>query len=149
MWESALTKVVLLKTNGTLWRWGERAHSWLAWPVAWQGLRNCTPRQLGTSTDWVQLLRMGGTVTAQKTDGSVWNLANDKLHHEQMVLNTNLALAGLTGQRLQQRPLTTYWDNTGAGIRPDGSLWVWGRLHWGRGHPDDQCEVMPVSRGTN
>jgi len=134
--ERSVASVLLLKSDGTLWRWGDRPSPWWQAPAHWTGLHNQTPRQIGTDTNWQSLL-LAGWVVAQKTDGTVWNLHyNAKDQRDDVTLNTNFTAAGLTRQHLDSRKIAGQPETIGAGIRPDGTLWTWARVHSPINHQD-------------
>ena len=74
------TSIVLLKSDGTLWRWGSVTNELHQWP----GLRTFTPYQIGTNSDWQELFTLGG-IFARRTDGWVrhlnvhWKTGRDEL----------------------------------------------------------------------
>jgi ABC-type transport system involved in multi-copper enzyme maturation permease subunit len=112
----ALNWVVLLKKDGTLWRWGTNRLDWRDWPQDWPGLRAFQPYQIGTNTDWSEL---NGSL-ARKTDGSVWTvLANDRTRKHGLVRETNY------DQIVTQRFSKTPYRNAGTYIRNDGTLWFY------------------------
>jgi len=120
--------VLLLKTDGTLWRWGDpripkpgsRAAS-AALPL----LRNTAPRQIGTSADWQGLTHEVGP-GVQKADGTIWSIRSnaktgvDEIKHspklEQWAREQQRHPAGnyAAGANFMQR----------AEIHPDGTLWL-------------------------
>jgi len=139
--------VALLKTDGTLWVWGKRT-----WPslTAWPGLHSFTPRQIGTNDDWQALVNLGFP-GVQKADGSVWSLSfknNNDLPDTQM-------LANFPDRQPHPEPLNNSKlaaggsDNLIARIRPDGTLWIWGHLHWDPAHNDVNDELLQCSPDTN
>ena len=62
-----------IKTNGTLWAWGENSAGQL-------GIGNTQaqtlPVQVGTDTDWKQVAAGVSSVLALKADGSLWGWGN-------------------------------------------------------------------------
>ncbi len=68
--------VLLVKTDGTLWRWGLKDRNNTTWRN-WPGLRTFTPRQIGTQTNWAKVFLTGNQPNIRKTDGSVWSLWAD------------------------------------------------------------------------
>jgi alpha-tubulin suppressor-like RCC1 family protein len=150
MGDRTISSVLLLKKDGTLWRWGDRPLGWVHLPPGWQGLRACTPQQIGTNSDWQRLAQVAGSAAAQKTDGSVWHLWFDtKAHTNVFELVTNMSLAGFTRQRLDDTKLTG--DNGAqAGVRADGTLWIWGHLYWDWQHANrNGDEALQSGRETN
>jgi ABC-type transport system involved in multi-copper enzyme maturation permease subunit len=73
----ARTSVVLLKTDGTLWRWGSVTNVWTDWARQWPGLRAFQPYQIGTNSDWQELFTVGWLVCARQADGRVWHVNAD------------------------------------------------------------------------
>jgi len=114
----ARTSVVLLKTDGTLWRWGSLTNDFHEWP----GLRTFTPHQIGTNSDWQELFDLNG-IFARRTDGQVWlvnvnwNTGKDELGRE-----TNFDKVVLPTASRADEQATAF-------VRPDGTLWVLNR-HW-------------------
>lgn len=66
--------VVALKTDGTIWGWGQNANGQL-------GLGNTTefdtPQQIGSDTDWTEIQEGLGFTIARKSDGTLWGCGND------------------------------------------------------------------------
>ena len=67
---SRRTLVLLVKNDGTLWRWGmtnfDSKHN------TWPGLQAFTPQRLGTESNWAEVSEHGYRLRLRKTDGSVW-----------------------------------------------------------------------------
>lgn len=110
-----------IKTNGTLWSWGENSAGQL-------GVGNTQaqtlPVQVGTDTDWKQVAAGVSSVLALKTDGSLWGWG----------LNMNGELFGYEGR--QSSPVRlgseTDWEKVlviefrAYAVKKDGTLWAWG-----------------------
>lgn len=110
-----------IKTNGTLWAWGENSAGQL-------GIGNTQaqtlPVQVGTDTDWKQVAAGVSSVLALKTDGSLWGWG----------LNMNGELFGYEGR--QSSPVRlgseTDWEKVlviefrAYAVKKDGTLWAWG-----------------------
>jgi ABC-type transport system involved in multi-copper enzyme maturation permease subunit len=141
--------VVLLKSDGTVWYWGHRdgdGYSVATWP----GLRAFTPRQFATNDDWQTLLNLG-FVAAQKKDGSVWSIG----FKNKSELPDTQWLPNFPDRQPQPEPLDNaklaggVLDNLIARIRPDGTLWIWGHLHWDTAHSQIGDEFLRCSPDTN
>jgi hypothetical protein len=108
--------VLLLRTDGTLWRWGTN-FNWQGWPEKWPGLRAFQPRQIGTNSDWSEIASRNGYY-ARKTDGSVWRVwpygGKDQLFRE-----TNYDAIPF------EKCFPAYASTGGAFIRDDGTLWIY------------------------
>jgi ABC-type transport system involved in multi-copper enzyme maturation permease subunit len=119
------TSVLLLKKNGTLWRWGSAAASWEFVPTNWPGLRAQPPHQIGTNSDWQNLVQLGLPM-AQKKDGSLWALdVRDKAKTDDFVQHANIT-AGFGKSAVNAQKLASGYGPFNAGIRTDGTLWIWG-----------------------
>jgi hypothetical protein len=71
--------MLLVKTDGTLWRWGLKDwnnRSWEDWP----GLHTFTPQQVGTQTNWAEVFLADDHPRIRKADGSVWALWADSYY---------------------------------------------------------------------
>ena len=92
--------VVLLKSDGTLWRWGWLTNELHQWP----GLRTFTPYQIGTNADWQELFTLR-RIYAKRTDGRVWLLGLDwKTGKEELIRGQ--IMTRLFGKR-HRVPVTT------------------------------------------
>ena len=110
-----------IKTNGTLWAWGENSAGQL-------GIGNTQaqtlPVQVGTDTDWKQGAAGVSSVLALKADGSLWGWG----------LNMYGELFGYEGR--QSSPVRlgseTDWEKVlviefrAYAVKKDGTLWAWG-----------------------
>ena len=114
-----------IKTNGTLWAWGENSAGQL-------GIGNTQaqtlPVQVGTDTDWKQVAAGVSSVLALKADGSLWGWG----------LNMYGELFGYEGR--QSSPVRlgseTDWEKVlviefrAYAVKKDGTLWAWGDNSW-------------------
>ena len=112
------TSVVLLKSDGTLWRWGSVTNELHQWP----GLRAFIPRQIGTNSDWQELFTLGG-IFARRTDGRVWHLnVHWKTGQEEPERATNY-------DEIVSQTASRAGDELTAFVRADGTLWMLNR-YW-------------------
>lgn len=116
-----MTSLLLLKQDGTLWRWG--TNSFKQWP----GLRAYEPYRLGEESDWTEAASSGFNVYAWKRDGTAW-VINPR------VTGTNSGPPKVVSGIERVRNLDhTKWRSLGGeiwarwqtGVRADGTLWVW------------------------
>lgn len=110
-----------IKTNGTLWAWGENSGAQL-------GIGNIqtqiTPVQVGTDADWAQVAAGCSSVLALKKDGSLWGWGR----------NLKGELFGCEGRQTTPVRLgdANDWtqvaviDYRAYGVKADGTLWAWG-----------------------
>jgi hypothetical protein len=112
------TSIVLLKSDGTLWRWGSVTNELHQWP----GLRAFTPYQIGTNSDWQELFTLGG-IFARRTDGRVWHLnVHWKTGRDELDRATNY-------DEIVSQTASRAGDQQTAFVRADGTLWVLNR-YW-------------------
>jgi hypothetical protein len=112
------TSIVLLKSDGTLWRWGSVTNELHQWP----GLRAFTLYQIGTNSDWQELFTLGG-IFARRTDGRVWHLnVNWKTGRDELDRATNY-------DEIVSQTASHVGDQQTAFVRADGTLWVLNR-YW-------------------
>ncbi|MDP2233554.1 MAG: cell wall-binding repeat-containing protein, partial [Actinomycetota bacterium] len=112
-----------LKADGTLWSWGLNTEGQLGHGdyVTWR----FTPTQVGTDTDWAEILDAGSHAFALKADGTLWAWGDNFLGRlglgdevnrnapEQVGSFDDWVAASAAGHSL--------------GVRADGTLWAWGR----------------------
>ena len=140
-----------IKTDGSLWTWGEGAHGRL-------GNNNTANRSTPVTTfaggnDWKQVSCGYNHTAAIKTDGSLWTWGRNT--YGQLGNNT-------TADR--STPVTTFaggnnWKSVSAGvgdlgttaaIKTDGSLWVWGYgRHIGINDANDRSIPVTTFSGGN
>lgn len=110
--------VLLLKQDGSLWRWGKQGFNWdqwrSHWPPQWPTLENSKLEQVGTNSDWQELFANGRTL-ARKTDGSVWDVYADA--HDVYFRRD---------QEMDPVCFKTFCElnDNMAYVRPDGTLWA-------------------------
>ena len=114
--------VLLLKKDGTLWRWGTNYFTGDELPQRWPGLRAFIPYQIGTNSDWRIISTAGGYgFLAQKSDGTAWTIRVKKGGIDELIAATNF----------DQIPLQKTFpsdDYFGAYVRTNGTLWLLGRV---------------------
>jgi len=119
-----------IKTDGTLWTWGNNNIGQLGINVSGTGSMRCTPVQEFTgATNWKQVACGYSHTAAIKTDGTLWTWGYNR--DGQLGFN----VAG-TGQRrctpVQEFTGATNWKRVSCGsqhtvaIKTDGTLWTWG-----------------------
>ena len=120
--------VLAVKTDGTLWSWGRNNNGQL-------GLGNTTvyssPKQVGSLTNWGNVITGNSFTIAVKTDGTLWSWGAN-----------NTGQLGLGNTTYYSSPkqvgsLIT-WTKTSAGynyflaIKTDGTLWGAGQNYYGQ-----------------
>jgi alpha-tubulin suppressor-like RCC1 family protein len=143
-----------IKTDGTLWVWGNNSYGQLGTNDTTQ--RNTPVTTFAGGTNWKQVSSGAGSrsnTAAIKTDGTLWVWGNNS--YGQLGDNT-------TTQR--NTPVTTFAGGTNwkqvdvcpgnmAAIKTDGTLWTWGRNIFGQlGINNTTARCTPVTTfagGTN
>jgi alpha-tubulin suppressor-like RCC1 family protein len=146
-----------IKTDGTLWTWGENVRGELGINLYGVSGGRTTPVQtfLG-GNNWKQVSCGNGGTAAIKTDGTLWIWGQNA--YGQLGINS----AGITEGRIT--PVTTFLGGTNwkqvargnvgtAAIKTDGTLWVWGyNIVGDLGTNDTNRRCTPVTTfagGTN
>lgn len=115
--------VIAIKTDGTLWGWGENPYGQLG-----QGdtSNRLSPVQIGTDSDWTAIATGGGHVLALKEDGTLWVCGDNSAGQ----LGGGIADSSIS--TFAQSGTDTDWTFIAAGcresfgIKSSGSLWSWG-----------------------
>jgi ABC-type transport system involved in multi-copper enzyme maturation permease subunit len=82
-------RLVLLKRDGTLWRWGTNIYE----TRVYVGLREVAPLRLGAESDWARILRGYRSIYAWKQDGRAWALREPESNDVQVLRNLEVELA--------------------------------------------------------
>jgi hypothetical protein len=141
-----VTSVLLLKKDGTLWRWGTNHYVLDNWPQKWPGLRAFQPYQINTNSDWSELFSAdssdGGSL-AKKTDGTVWAVTGrDMSRNHGFIRETNYDQ--IVTQKFSEVP----FGQSGAYVRKDGTLHFFDYLYTGRGE-QREFRTRQCGRDTN
>ena len=139
--------VLAVKTDGTLWAWGAVGNGQQGQS---DSIARSSPVQVGALTTWSNVSGGGNQfVVASKTDGTIWTWGNN---------NTQQLGTGDTIYRsspVQLGALTTWGPKIYAdqyhttAIRPDGTLWTWGRNYLGGLGIDNSVVSTPQQNGTS
>lgn len=139
-------QTIAIKTNGTLWSWGQNDTGELGLGDTAQ--RN-SPTQIGTDTIWKQVSCGYEHSAAVKTDGTLWVWGRN---------NYGQIGDGTTGtNRLSPVQIAgTNWKQVSCGkyhtsaLKDDGTLWSWGQNYTGAlGVGDNLDKNTPTQVGTN
>ena len=141
-----------IKTDGTLWTWGDNGQGRLGDNTTTQ--RNTPVTTFSGGTNWKQVACGFNFTAAIKTDGTLWSWG----------VNTFGQLGNNTSANIRSTPVTTFaggtnWKQVACGnshtaaIKTDGTLWTWG--YGGNGQLGDNTvtdRLTPVTTfagGTN
>jgi alpha-tubulin suppressor-like RCC1 family protein len=123
--------MLAIKSDGTLWSWGRNNLGSLGNLGLNDQINRSSPTQVGTGTDWNDVMKARFTSFALKTNNTLWSWGrndggqlglNDRVYRSsptQVGTNTNWNLVSSGGY------IT-------AGIKTDGTLWTWGRNNHGQ-----------------
>ena len=127
---------LLLKNDGTLWRWGTNHLDWDNPQTNWPSLHIYQPHQIGTNSDWKEICGTWWNHLARKADDSVWTVnVDDKSGKEELQRDTNL-------DQVSFQTLSLSGNGEMAYVRPDGTLWMrWMYQQDGTNVPSDFVRV--------
>ena len=119
-----------IKTDGTLWTWGENSYGVLGLNDA-NNLQRSSPAQVGTDTDWASTdFGIYNSGFGVKTDGTLWSWG----YGAGGALGQNNQTAYSSPKQVGSgTDWSKAWSNemVGAGLKTDGTAWVWGRNYYG------------------
>ena len=145
-----------IKTNGTLWVWGNSTNGQLGINDL---IARSSPTQVGTDTTWKEITTVEIGTIAIKTNGTLWSWG----HNELGQLGLNQPLPTKISSPTQVGTDTTWSSIQGSGggryalntsaIKTDGTLWTWGGNEYGslglnQGH-DVENRSSPTQVGTD
>ena len=146
--------VVALKSDGTLWAWGDNQNGELglgAWSEA-----VLSPTQVGSDADWAAVACGDEHTLALKQDGTLWAWGSN--WYGQLGLDPNaLDTEPLSPSFSPVHVGSATWQSVACGyahsiaVRSDGTLWGWGANDYGqlgRGTADTATHVVPVQIGS-
>ena len=117
-----LNSVFALKTDGSLWVWGDNSQGQL-------GTGNTTslstPTQLQPGTTWKSISTSNWSVLAIKSDGSLWAWGNNQRGQLGTGNTTNYTAPIRIGTGTTWSSVSTGFEQTLA-IQTNGTLWGWG-----------------------
>jgi len=127
-WQAAVCdnswrSVLLLKRDGTLWRWGtNHIDSHLRWP----GLRAFVPYRLGTDSDWSEIVAASGSIYAWKRDGEAWVLRPERTADGgRRELEPGRVMERRADFDKKKWKCLAQASPFQAGVLEDGTLWFW------------------------
>lgn len=115
---------VAIKTDGTLWAWGNNNSGQLGDNTV---IDKSSPIQVGALTNWSLVGATQNTTAAIKTDGTLWTWGanTDGLLGLQISASTGYRSSPVQVGGLTWKSISTGGTNFLA-VRSDGTLWAWG-----------------------
>jgi len=126
---TGLTHTVAIKTDGSLWTWGQNLYGRTGIGVG--GGNMTTPLQIGRDNDWAYVAAGAAHTVAIGRDGSLWAWGSNS--HGQLGDGTivNRWAPTRIGTDTNWAYITAGLGYTVA-IRTDGTLWAWGNNEYGQ-----------------
>ena len=142
---------IAVKTNGTLWAWGNNSNGQLGLGNSGSATNKNTPTQIGNTTDWASVTAGIQYTIAVKVDGSLWAWGQNSVG--QLGLgdtdNRNSPEQVGTATGWKSSVAATWINNHTIAIKTDGSLWAWGQNNFGQlGLDDTTSRNEPTQIGT-
>ena len=124
---------VLLKKDGTLWRWGTNNNNRSQWQTNWPTVRAAQPRQIGTNSDWQEILLTWSSY-ARKTNSSVWFVGvNSTTGKDELARQTNW-------DQIVSQSYSSSGNGSMAYVGKDGTLWF-DDEYWNKNKRQTQRQV--------
>jgi alpha-tubulin suppressor-like RCC1 family protein len=118
-----------IKTDGSLWAWGENSIGQLGNGTS--GNSYSSPIQIGSLTNWKQVSAAGGFTHIIKTDNTLWTCGYNIDGQLGNGTRTNYSSPIQVGSLTNWKQVSNFGyggllPSFVAAIKTDGSLWVWG-----------------------
>jgi len=134
-----------IKTDGTLWAWGEGAAGMLGDGTT---VTKSSPIQIGALTDWMQVSSGQSFTMAVKTDGTLWAWGLNNVSQLGLGDTTNRSSPVQIGALTDWLKVACGGSHTVA-IKQDNTIWSWGFNSSGQlGLNDKTNRNSPVQIGT-
>jgi alpha-tubulin suppressor-like RCC1 family protein len=120
--------VLALKTDGTLWAWGNNNAGQLGDGTT---TARYSPVQIGTATNWKTIASGIGHSLAIKTNGTLWAWGNNQRGQLGDGTNSNKSIPVQIGLSSDWKTITA-GESFSLAIKTDGTLWSWGKNSGGQ-----------------
>lgn len=144
VWAGNNTTSIGIKTDGTLWTWGEgnigqSGHN--------KTINYSSPVQLGSDTNWYWAAQEAQATLLMKTDGRIYSMGNND--HGQLGQNNLINLSNPT-QIGTQTYLSISSNNNGfIAVDKNGNAWTWGSSAPYSGTDNATVRSSPIQIGHN
>jgi alpha-tubulin suppressor-like RCC1 family protein len=122
-----------IKTDGTLWTWGQNTYGQLGIGATSVGTSTSSPVQtVASGTNWKTVSCGTQHTYAIKTDGTLWTWGTNAYGQlgDNTIVDKNSPVQTIAGGTNWKSVSTYQW--TLAGIKTDGTLWLSGRNQYGQ-----------------
>jgi|8_EtaG_2_1085327.scaffolds.fasta_scaffold40264_2 hypothetical protein len=122
-----------IKTNGTLWSWGNNAYGKLGLNAP-SGETKSSPTQI-PGTTWSKISCQESSRSAVKTDGTFWTWGRNfedgegVLGHNNAINYSSPTQVGTDNTWTDCMSFGNGGHNATAGLKSDGTLWIWGSMY--------------------
>jgi alpha-tubulin suppressor-like RCC1 family protein len=145
---------VAIKSDGTLWAWGDNTLGQVGNGANGQGLLVTTPTQISVATTWRALSAGGYHTIATQTDGTLWAWGDNTLGeigNGATIVPNQIQVVSTPAQI----GIATTWRTLSAGrqysvaIQTNGTLWAWGSNAYGQlGEGTNVDKSVPTQIGS-
>lgn len=113
-----------VQTDGTMWCWGANSAYQLGQEVA--STTVSSPLQMGTDTDWVEVVAGEASACGRRTNGSIWCWGEPGFGRNATGYPTaNVSVPHRSQDVAPRWESVSHGLNLGCGITLDGQLWCW------------------------
>jgi alpha-tubulin suppressor-like RCC1 family protein len=151
--------ITALKTNNTLWAWGDNGYGQLGMGDIGDGLlgspntNRITPTQIGTESDWLSVAVGGFNTSGIKTNNTLWAWGDNtfgQLGDGTYDTRTTPRQIGTTSDWSTAAVGSNIYGAHSIGLKTNGTLWAWGNNGYGQlGDGTTDNGTTPRSIGTN
>lgn len=139
------THSVGIKTDGTLWAWGDNSYGQLGDGTT---TSKNTPTQIGSATNWESISASGSFTIAIKADGTLWAWGNNTFGQLGDGTTTNRTIPTQIGSATNWNSVTT-GEGFALAIKDNGTLWTWGYNNLSQlGDGTTTNKLVPTQVGT-
>jgi alpha-tubulin suppressor-like RCC1 family protein len=134
--------VLAIKTDGTLWAWGNGYYGVLGNGTNGPLSETNTPIQVGSDADWKTVSCGNASVMALKTNGTLWGWGSNK-YYQLGNPGNDVYVPTQVGSNSDWSSLSC-GDLEASAIKQDGTLWTWGSDYYNTG-----SNSIPTKVGTD
>ncbi|MDR2560533.1 MAG: Ig-like domain-containing protein [Holophagales bacterium] len=146
---SAGAHTLAIKTDNSLWAWGQNYFGQLGIGTSGEGAFSNTPVQVGRAKDWIAVSAGDRYTIALKTDGSLWAWGRNRDGQLGDGTTTDRNAPVQVGSAKNWKAVSAH--ASALALKTDGTLWGWGK-YYGTNTPvqmDSAKDWAAVSAGNN
>jgi len=138
-----------VKTDGTLWSWGDNTYGQLGLGDSGDGTNRLVPTRVGTGTNWASVSAGSMDTLALKTDGTLWSWGDNDRGELGLGDNAPRTVPTQVGTDTSWASIASGWYHSLA-VKTDKTLWSWGDNGAGQlGLGDETRRNVPTQVGTD